>query len=166
MGSLNDPCSFIWRKARTVHTLDHIGSRLHLQRWRNSEVFALMKVNLQRRIRTFTDSLGLILLPVLCNILCERVIWIWGAQQGLYATEQGNGSVRTDLSRHPQKLDGAELLVMMMCPFQASPKLLCLCNAGVLLFAHLSKTVRICKAGLHLSLRMSKQIRPSLSIFG
>lgn len=30
----------------------------------------------------------------------------------------------------------------------------------------LSSTVRICSAGLHLSLRMSRQMRPSLSMFG
>ena len=36
----------------------------------------------------------------------------------------------------------------------------------VMQYPYLSRTVLICSAGLHLSFSMSRQIRPSLSIFG
>ena len=86
-----------------------------------------------------------IFLPVLSYVVGERVVWVGRTEEGL--------------DREAAQSGMAQIIII---------RLDCLCchsrDKGTGDGTY--RTVRICRAGDHLSFKMSKQIRPSLSIFG
>ena len=85
-------------------------------------------------VNTCGNRFLLILLPVLCDVLRQRVVRVRRAQQRLDAGRRRSSAQRQGQAAGAQRVAGP---------------------------ANLRRTVRICSAGLHLSFRMSRQMRPS-----